>query len=182
MTGEAQCQGCPYRERGKGFVPGKGPQEAPLAFIGQGPGKTEVYAKEPFIGSAGQRLDIWFAKAGIPRSKVWIDNGVRCQIKVRGKDVAPRKAIEECYRRHWGRPLHEMLEAGTLKLVVAVGAETSKFLLGEWAGDRAAGTLALADLRALDASAVNGRGTNQETSLKPDTGHLRSDSEESGGS
>ena len=144
-----QCFGCPYRERGKGFVPGKGPLDAKVAFIGRGPDSSDVFTSEPFTGTAGTRLDIWFAKANIPRSKCWMGGAVQCQLKVRGKDAAPPKAIAECYQRHWGQPLLAMLEAGTLQTIVTVGSEASRFLCGKWAGDRAAGSLVEVELPTL---------------------------------
>ena len=64
---------------------------------------------------------------------------MRCHITIRGNDVAPAKAVAECYRRHWHAEL--LARKGSLRCVVAVGTAASKFLLGEWAGERAAGSL-----------------------------------------
>lgn len=143
ITTHKSCEGCPFRERGLGFVPGKGPLTARVALIGQGPGKVEIYSGEPFIGPAGQRLDIWLAKANLPRSQMWIDNSVRCRILRNGKDVAPPKAVAQCYQRHWGAALSKLDE---LEYIVTIGAEASKFIVGPWCGDRAAGTLVEVEL------------------------------------
>jgi DNA polymerase len=141
------CQGCEFESRGQGYVPGHGPSHASLALIGQGPGRDEVASGKPFVGPAGRRLDMWLTKAGIPRQLCWVDNSVRCWIKVRGKDEAPTRAIEECYQRHWGSPLREQVEGGAW--VIAVGTAASKFLVGEWCGERAAGSLVEIELPTL---------------------------------
>ena len=141
----AQCAGCPWETRGQGFVPGTGPSQARLVLLGQGPGRDEVAIGKPFVGTAGRRLDIWLTKAGIPRQMCWIDNMVRCWIKVRGQDVAPRKAIEECRQRHWLGPVQGQLAGGAWG-IVAVGSAASKYLVGDWCGERAAGSVVEVDL------------------------------------
>jgi uracil-DNA glycosylase len=95
---------------------------------------------KPFVGPAGRRLDIELEQAGIPRHLCWVDNCVRCWIKVRGVDVAPRKAIEECRERHWGQVVERHLANGAWG-IAAIGSAASKYLCGEWAGERAAGSL-----------------------------------------
>ena len=132
------CTGCQWETKGQGFVPGKGPLTSQVAILGQGPGRDELSRGEPFVGAAGRRLDIWLAKASIPRSLCWMGNGMNCRYKVRGKDNAPAKAIVECYQRHWGPILNEM---PNLTWVVSLGGEVGKFLLGSWYSDRAAGSV-----------------------------------------
>ena len=140
----AACIGCPWETRGQGYVPGTGPSQAPIILLGQGPGRDEVAIGKPFVGPAGRRLDIWLTKAGIPRQLCYVDNIVRCWIKVHGVDVAPAKAIEECKARHWLGPVQDRVANGAW--IVAIGSAASKYLCGAWAGARAAGSLVEVDL------------------------------------
>jgi len=149
----ASCAGCEFEVRGQGYVPGSGPPQARLVLLGQGPGRDEVATGKPFVGTAGRRLDIWLTKAGIPRQMCWIDNMVRCWIKVRGIDVAPSKAIKECRWRHWQRDLEEHAEpvideetGEPFIWVVGVGSAATKYLCGDWCGERAAGSLVEVEL------------------------------------
>lgn len=146
LNSHPNCEGCPFRARGLGFVPGRGPLTAKVAMIGNCPQKTDTYTGMPFSGGAGLRLDIELAKASIPRSRVWVDNAVRCNMRVKGRDVAPAKAIAECYQRHWG---HSLRELSNLEFVVGLGGEVNKFLAGSWCGDRAFGTLLEVELPTL---------------------------------
>ena len=137
-----QCSGCSFEAKGQSYCPGKGPLTAPVAILGQGPGRDESYRGEPFVGAAGRRLDIWLAKASIPRSLCWIGNGMNCWYKVRGKEAAPLKAIAECYQRCWGPTLHSMPNLGKPNsFIVTFGTEVSRFLLGNWYSERAAGSV-----------------------------------------
>ena len=141
----AQCVGCPWEVRGQGYVPGSGPPQAHLIILGHRPGRDEVAMGKPFVGPAGRRLDLELTKAGIPRHLCWLDNCVRCWIKERNKDVVPQRAIEECAKRHWLAPLKQQLAGGAWG-IVTLGSAASKYLCGEWAGERAAGSLVEVDL------------------------------------
>ena len=69
---------------------------------------------------------------------------------MRGRDeTAPPKAIDQCYRRHWGEPLHTLVEANDAWLVL-VGTDVSKYLAGNWAGERAAGSLIEVELPTIE--------------------------------
>jgi len=138
------CAGCQWETRGQSYVPGLGPTAAKLAFIGQGPGRDECYAGEPWVGSAGRRLkEIWCAKASIPPQLCWFDNATRCRIIVRGKDAAPAKAVAECRWRHWEPAL---VALPNLEMIVTLGTEASRALLGPWYSERAAGSVEIVEL------------------------------------
>ena len=134
-------------------------------MIGNCPQKTDTYTGFPFTGGAGLRLDIELAKASIPRSQLYLDNAIRCNMKQKGRDVAPAKAIAECYQRCWGPTLKRM---PNLEFVVGLGGEVNKFLAGPWCGDRAFGTLLELELPALTLSGVQEqrKDPKHETSLK----------------
>jgi DNA polymerase len=60
-------------------VPGSGPADARLMFIGEGPGYHENRQGLPFVGPAGKFLDELLALAGLQRSDVFIGNVVKCR-------------------------------------------------------------------------------------------------------
>lgn len=74
-----RCKKCPlYKERTKA-VPGEGPANARMFFVGEAPGKAEDEKGKPFVGSAGKILDEALEKAGLQRSKVFITSILRCR-------------------------------------------------------------------------------------------------------
>lgn len=58
-------------------VPGEGPADAKIMFIGEAPGFNEDRQGRPFVGAAGQFLNELLAKAGLQRRDVFITNIVK---------------------------------------------------------------------------------------------------------
>jgi uracil-DNA glycosylase family 4 len=75
----AVCQKCALHHSRKLAVPGEGPSDAEIMFIGEGPGFYENEQGRPFVGAAGKFLDELLAAAGMKRSEVWIGNVVKCR-------------------------------------------------------------------------------------------------------
>ena len=75
----AVCQKCALYHSRKKSVPGEGPAQCEIMFIGEGPGFHENEQGRPFVGAAGQFLDELLAQAGLKRSDVWIGNVVKCR-------------------------------------------------------------------------------------------------------
>ena len=73
------CQKCALYHSRKKAVPGEGPADAEIMFIGEGPGFHENEQGRPFVGAAGQFLDELLKEAGLKRSDVWIGNVVKCR-------------------------------------------------------------------------------------------------------
>jgi DNA polymerase len=73
------CKKCDLCITRKNAVPGKGNQNADIVFIGEAPGKKEDQYGEPFIGTAGKRLNEALEYAELTRSSVYITNIVKCQ-------------------------------------------------------------------------------------------------------
>ena len=75
----SSCQKCAlYRSR-KLSVPGEGPVNSEIMFIGEGPGFHENEQGRPFVGAAGTFLNELLAEAGLKRLDVWIGNVVKCR-------------------------------------------------------------------------------------------------------
>ena len=73
------CKKCALCNTRINAVPGKGNQKADVVFIGEAPGKNEDLHGEPFIGTAGKRLDDALENAGLARNSVYITNIVKCR-------------------------------------------------------------------------------------------------------
>jgi uracil-DNA glycosylase len=73
------CTKCPLHAGRTKAVPGAGPVDAEVMFIGEGPGFHEDQQGLPFVGSSGQFLDELLANAGIDRESVYISNVVKCR-------------------------------------------------------------------------------------------------------
>jgi DNA polymerase len=75
----ANCTKCALHHSRKKAVPGEGPAQAEIMFIGEGPGFHENEQGRPFVGAAGQFLDQLLQQAGVTRAEVWIGNVVKCR-------------------------------------------------------------------------------------------------------
>ena len=73
------CKKCELCNTRNNAVPGIGDKNADVVFIGEAPGKNEDLYGEPFIGTAGKRLDDALENAGLTRSNVYITNIVKCR-------------------------------------------------------------------------------------------------------
>ncbi|MDR5682870.1 MAG: uracil-DNA glycosylase [Armatimonadota bacterium] len=73
------CTICPLSHSRSQAVPGEGPPDAPVLFVGEGPGSEEDAQGRPFVGAAGRLLDKLLSGIRMPRTKVFITNTVRCR-------------------------------------------------------------------------------------------------------
>ena len=73
------CKKCELCNTRNNAVPGIGNENADVVFIGEAPGKNEDLHGEPFIGTAGKRLNDALENAGLRRSSVYITNIVKCR-------------------------------------------------------------------------------------------------------
>ena len=73
------CTLCPL-SRGRALaVPGEGPEEAKIMFIGEAPGFHEDQQGRPFVGAAGQFLEELLASINLSRREVYICNVIKCR-------------------------------------------------------------------------------------------------------
>ena len=87
----AECAGCQRCELGRtrtNLVFGVGNENADIMFIGEGPGEQEDLRGEPFVGPAGQLLDVMLEIIGLDRTTVYIANIVKCR-PPRNRDPLP---------------------------------------------------------------------------------------------
>jgi uracil-DNA glycosylase len=75
----AVCEKCALHFSRKKAVPGEGPANAKVMFIGEGPGFYENEQGRPFVGPSGKFLDELLETAGLKRAEVFIGNVVKCR-------------------------------------------------------------------------------------------------------
>jgi uracil-DNA glycosylase family 4 len=73
----AVCKRCELYKTATNPVPGEGPENAEIMFIGEGPGWNEDQMGRPFVGASGKFLDQMFASINLKRSDIYIANVVK---------------------------------------------------------------------------------------------------------
>jgi uracil-DNA glycosylase len=126
------CTRCPLAEGRTQVVFGVGDPDADLLFVGEGPGRDEDLAGEPFVGRSGKLLDrLMQEEIGLTRERCYIANVVKCR-PPNNRDPAPRE-IAAC------RPyLEEQITLIEPKVIVTLGNFATRLLL-----DSAKGIVAL---------------------------------------
>ena len=75
----AICQRCDLAKGRTQTVPGEGPENAEIMFIGEAPGFHEDRQGRPFVGAAGKFLEELLASIGLSREEVYICNVIKCR-------------------------------------------------------------------------------------------------------
>jgi uracil-DNA glycosylase family 4 len=110
----AVCEDCRLHLSRKNAVPGEGPAQADLMFIGEGPGFHENEQGRPFVGAAGRFLEELLASIGMKREDVFIGNVVKCR-PPGNRDPEPQE-IEAC-----SKYLERQIAAINPKVIVTLG-------------------------------------------------------------
>jgi uracil-DNA glycosylase family 4 len=74
-----RCRNCKLAETRNTVVPGEGPEDASLFFIGEAPGWNEDQQGRPFIGQAGAFLEHLLGLINLTRDQVYIANVIKCR-------------------------------------------------------------------------------------------------------
>jgi len=75
----SSCNKCELHHSREKGVPGEGPADAEIMFIGEGPGFHENMQGRPFVGAAGDLLVELLGTIGLKREEVFITNVVKCR-------------------------------------------------------------------------------------------------------
>ena len=119
------CQKCVLRRTCSQVVPGAGPFDAEIMFIGEGPGKEEDKQGIPFVGAAGKFLNEMLEIISLKREDVYIANVVKCR-PPENRDPLPEEA-EACWS--W---LVEQIKTINPKIIVTLGRHSmERFLPGQ---------------------------------------------------
>lgn len=120
----AQCRGCALARTRTNLVFGVGREDAELMLIGEGPGEQEDLQGEPFVGPAGQLLDMMLELIDLDRSKIYIANIVKCR-PPRNRDPLEMEQ-EAC--RGW---LQRQIALVDPKIIVCLGRIAATALIRE---------------------------------------------------
>lgn len=122
------CPDCVLAKSRTRVVPGEGPENAEIMFIGEAPGWHEDQQGRPFVGPAGQYLDDLLKSINIKRGSVFITNIVKCR-PPQNRDPLPGE-IQAC-RKHLDQQLLTIHPA----VIVTLGRHSlARFFPGETIG------------------------------------------------
>jgi DNA polymerase len=110
----AACQRCDLFKYRTKAVPGEGPEDAEIMFIGEAPGWHEDQQGRPFVGPAGQYLDSLLTTINLKREQVYIANVIKSRPQG-NRDPLPAE-IAAC--RMW---LDRQIEIIHPKMIVTLG-------------------------------------------------------------
>jgi len=125
------CQKCDLHFTRKKAVPGEGPMDASIVFIGEGPGFYENEQGRPFVGAAGKFLDELLTSINMKREHVFITNVVKCR-PPGNRDPLPGE-IEICTNSY----LNRQIQAINPKVIVTLG----RFSMGLFLPDAKIGSV-----------------------------------------
>jgi DNA polymerase len=108
------CQDCELGKHRTRAVPGEGPENAILLFIGEAPGWHEDQQGRPFVGPAGKYLEELLASINLKREQVYIANVIKCR-PPSNRDPLPGE-IQACSK--W---LNQQIELICPKMIVTLG-------------------------------------------------------------
>ena len=110
----AKCTRCLLHQGRTRAVPGEGPENADIMFIGEAPGFHEDQQGRPFVGAAGRFLEELLASIELKRTDVYIANVIKCR-PPGNRDPLPEE-MEAC------KPfLDRQIELVQPKIVVTLG-------------------------------------------------------------
>lgn len=119
------CQKCDLAKGRTNAVPGEGPENAEIMFIGEAPGFHEDRQGRPFVGAAGKLLDELLATIEIKREQVYIGNVIKCR-PPQNRDPQPEE-LAAC------KPyIDKQLDLIKPKVVITI----SRFAMARWFPDK----------------------------------------------
>jgi uracil-DNA glycosylase len=117
------CPRCGLAKSRTRVVFGEGSETAELMVVGEAPGENEDRQGRPFVGKAGQLLDLLLLSVGFPRESVYICNVLKCR-PPGNRNPLPDE-VEAC-----SPYLLRQLELVRPRVIVAFGTFAAQTLLG----------------------------------------------------
>ena len=118
------CTRCELHKSRMIAVPGEGPADAKIMFVGEGPGQNEDEQGRPFVGAAGKLLTELLESIGLNRAEVFITNIVKCRPP---NNRAPRRSEVEACNPY----LIDQIRLIKPRIVCALGTPAITALLGD---------------------------------------------------
>jgi uracil-DNA glycosylase family 4 len=119
------CTRCPLHKSRKHAVPGAGPVDAQLMFVGEAPGAQEDEEGLPFVGRSGQLLTDLLSEVGIRRESVFITS----VLKSRPPNNRTPTSTEITLCRPY---LERQIEVISPQCIVLLGSVAISSLIGPW--------------------------------------------------
>ncbi|HZX79698.1 MAG TPA: UdgX family uracil-DNA binding protein [Lysobacter sp.] len=129
-AGVRACRACPLWRPATQAVPGEGPRDARIVFVGEQPGDEEDLRGRPFAGPAGRLFDQALLDAGLDRAAAYVTNAVKhFKFEPRGKRRIHQRAnvAEQRACSGW---LHRELAIVRPARIACLGATAANALLG----------------------------------------------------
>ena len=108
------CFDCDLSKQRSRVVPGEGPENVTMLFVGEAPGWHEDQQGRPFVGPAGQFLGELLASIGLKRDQVYITNIIKCRPPA-NRDPLPTE-ITACHK--W---LDRQIELLHPRMIITLG-------------------------------------------------------------
>lgn len=129
------CHRCPLARTHNrvvfGGVDGYRDIRADLMIVGEAPGAEEDAKGMPFVGDAGQKLDVLLAEAGLDRKSAYFTNVVKCRpIKEREGHPPTNRAPEPGEIAACWNYLESQITLVRPRVIVALGVAAVARLLG----------------------------------------------------
>lgn len=121
---EKTCKDCPLADL-RCRIPGSGPEDADMLFLGESPGEQEIKRGKCFVGPSGFKLNSMFRQAKIRRSSIRLDNVVQCPLGKSEGQKLPKAVAEACRPR-----LVEEIKRISPRIIVPMGKIALSMILG----------------------------------------------------
>jgi len=118
------CKKCKLCTNRTNIVFGTGNKNASIMLIGEGPGADEDLQAKPFVGKAGQLMNMAFQGLGINRDDIYIANIVKCRPP--SNRVPEEDEAEACLDY-----LRNQVLLVKPKIIVLLGSTALKNILGK---------------------------------------------------
>ncbi|MHA1575862.1 MAG: uracil-DNA glycosylase [Candidatus Thorarchaeota archaeon] len=119
------CTKCPLHETRTNAVPGEGPVDAKVMFIGEAPGAKEDETGRPFVGRSGKILIELIEGIGLSRDDIFITSILKSRPP---KNRTPKRAEKEVCLPY----LEKQIELINPKVIVLLGGVAISTLIGPW--------------------------------------------------
>ncbi|TXT56623.1 MAG: Type-4 uracil-DNA glycosylase [Candidatus Thorarchaeota archaeon] len=119
------CTKCPLHKTRKNAVPGEGPSDADLMFVGEAPGAEEDKTGRPFVGRSGQLLIDLLNGIGLDRDDVFITSILKSRPP---NNRTPHKdEVEACISY-----LERQIAVINPRIIVLLGGVAISNMIGPW--------------------------------------------------
>lgn len=106
-------------------VPGEGPVDARVMFVGEAPGRREDATGRPFVGRSGELLTTLLENIGLSREEVFITSVLKSRPP--SNRTPQKEEIEACLPY-----LHRQLAIIQPEVTVLLGGVATNSLIGPW--------------------------------------------------